>query len=305
MLDNGTAVITVFTPTYNRAYILPQLYDSLKSQTNSRFVWLIVDDGSTDGTDALVAGWKSEGHIVIEYIRQNNAGKMKAHNVGVERTSTELFVCVDSDDWLLSNSIELILEKWNRLSLEERARTAGLIAYRGKTVDTVIGNHFPDGLETSSLSDLYRKGFKGDTTIIFKRDVVKRYPFPIIDGEKFITEAYVFDQIDQTYTYYLIPSILIVCEYRIDGLTRNLLKLLFNNPCGYTAYYIQRANFSRSMKEKLLNYIRANCFRHQIKNKKMPIKPKNRFLYNLTYPAGVLLYLGKRKAYKKVSKWEN
>ena len=88
-----------------------------------------------------------------------------------------------------------------------------------------------------------------------------QYPFPIIEGEKFITEAYIYEQIDLSYTYHLIPSIMTVCEYRDDGLTLNLLKLAFNNPGGYTAYYIQKGNFSKNIKDKMLYYIRANCFR--------------------------------------------
>ena len=307
MLNSSEKKLTVFTPTYNRGYILSQLYDSLKKQTNKKFLWLIVDDGSTDNTEELVAKWINEQLVDIVYIKQINGGKMKAHNTGVNNTHTELFVCVDSDDWMVPTSVETILTEWNELSLDTKKRIAGFIAYKGKTINEVIGNEFPIGMTESSLSELYNRGFYGDTTIVFKTDIIKQYPFPIIAEERFITEAYIYDQIDQIFTYYLIPSIMIVCEYRNDGLTQNLLKISFNNPCGYTAYFMQKANLSKTLKEKTLNYIRANCFRHKTRNKNIPVIPHNRVLYNLTYPIGILLFLNKKRKYMKAirgSKWE-
>ena len=97
--------ITVFTPTYNRKYILPKLYDSLCCQERKDFLWLIVDDGSTDGTEELVRQWMSDSVLDIEYHYQENRGKMAAHNEGVRLCTTELFVCVDSDDLLASPSV--------------------------------------------------------------------------------------------------------------------------------------------------------------------------------------------------------
>ncbi len=299
---SDNVLITIFTPTYNRAYILPQLYESLKNQTSNKFKWLIVDDGSTDNTEALVSEWINEQYIDIQYIKQENAGKMKAHNVGVENTETKLFVCVDSDDWIVPKTVEEILAKWQDLSKEVQGRISGFVAYKGKTDSEVIGNEFPVGLEEVRLSELYNKGFVGDTTLIFKTDIIKQYPFPIINGEKFIPEAFIYDQIDRKYKYLLIPSIMIVCEYRDDGYTSNTLKIVFNNPCGYVTYFLQKANFSGSVKGKIGCYIRANCFRHKIKNKELPVVPENEFLYNLLYPAGLLLFCSKRIKYKRLQK---
>ena len=84
-------ILTIFTPTYNRAYILPKLYESLIKQTNKNFIWLIVDDGSDDNTEDIIKKWKEENYIDIEYIKQHNQGKHIAHNTGVDNCKTELF----------------------------------------------------------------------------------------------------------------------------------------------------------------------------------------------------------------------
>lgn len=299
MKETSANEITIFTPTYNRGYILGTLYNSLKNQTDKNFEWLIVDDGSKDETESLVLNWQKEKAVNIRYIKQKNGGKMKAHNVGVKECNTELFVCVDSDDWLLSDSVEKILHNWNMIDETEKNTIAGFIAYRGKNENEVIGNHFPEDVMESSLLDLYANGFRGDTTLVFRTDVIKQYPFPIIEDEKFITEAFTYEQIDRKYTYKLIPEIMIVCEYRNDGLTLNLLKNQFESPCGYTAYFIQKANFSKGIKNVLLNYARANCFRSKIKGKKLPVTANNKLLYNLMYPFGLILYLIKKHKYKR------
>ena len=106
------AFVTVFTPTYNRGYTIGRLYDSLLRQTDKRFCWIIVNDGSTDNTEELILDWIKEKRIDIQYYKQKNQGKPSAHNKGVELTRTELFTCVDSDDYLKDNAIEEIITAW-------------------------------------------------------------------------------------------------------------------------------------------------------------------------------------------------
>ena len=105
-------LLTVCTPTYNRAHTLPRLYESLVRQTSQDFEWLVVDDGSTDNTRELVDGWVAEGRIRIRYVYKENGGKPSAHNLGVRLAAGELFFCVDSDDYLTDNAVELILSAW-------------------------------------------------------------------------------------------------------------------------------------------------------------------------------------------------
>ena len=91
--------ITVFTPAYNRAHTLEKLYRSLQRQTFHNFEWLIVDDGSTDGTAKLVNNWQAEENpFPVRYVWQENGGKCRAINYGLELAAGELFFTVDADD---------------------------------------------------------------------------------------------------------------------------------------------------------------------------------------------------------------
>jgi glycosyltransferase involved in cell wall biosynthesis len=238
------ALITVFTPTYNRAYTLPQLYQSLCRQTCKDFVWSIVDDGSSDNTEDVVHQWTDEGRIEICYTKQTNGGKMRAHNHGVRLCSTPLFVCVDSDDFVTDTFVEEIKSYWPQIQSDKKL--AGIIAY--KSIKNEQGEYrvtctFPcQG--RSSLGDLYNSGFYGDTTLVFKTAVIKQHPFLEVEGEKFSKECYAYDQIDQVYQYLLVEKAWTLCTYMPDGYTQVERNLFKNNPHGMALVYNQKAKFT-------------------------------------------------------------
>lgn len=133
--------LTVFTPAYNRAYTLPRTYESLKSQQNTGFVWLVVDDGSTDHTADLVRQWQSEANdFEIRYIYKENGGMHTAHNAAYANIDTELNVCIDSDDALAPDAVQIIFDAWQQVRDKGYAGLLGLdAAFDG----TVIGKGFP------------------------------------------------------------------------------------------------------------------------------------------------------------------
>lgn len=290
--------LTVFTPTYNRANTLPKLYNSLINQTQKEFVWLIVDDGSIDNTKEIVEKWQKENKIEINYIYQNNGGKMRAHNTGVKNCKTDLFVCVDSDDYLVDNAVELILKESNAIMNNETL--SGIVAYKGFTDNKVIGNQFPKVQDVSSLGDLYRKGFKGDTTLVFKTNILKAYLFPEFESEKFVTEDYVYCQIDEKYKMKSLREILTVCEYLNDGYTKNALKLILNNPKGMLSYYNLKIKLSKSLKERVGYVVRYMGFGKLSKRKGLFKNCNSKFLYVVCYPLSFAYYLKKRKQKNEV-----
>lgn len=235
--------LTVFTPTYNREKLLPRLYESLKRQTSRDFTWLIVDDGSTDNTKDLISGFTAENIVDIQYIYRENGGKMRAHNDGVKNCKTPYFLCVDSDDYLVDTAVEKLLDVANQKNiLSEGSNLAGIIAHKGKSETSLLSDvNFKEGIEKSKLYDLYLKGFKGETTIMFVTDVIEKYPFPEIEGEKYVPEDYVYDKIDAVCEYVILDEIITVCEIVSEGYTDSVIKLKKNNPKAFLMYYEQRA----------------------------------------------------------------
>ena len=192
------ATVCVFTPTYNRAYILPKLYESLVAQTSRDFSWLVVDDGSTDGTAALVRGWQAKGLVPITYLHQENGGKQRATNMGMEHCEDELFFVVDSDDHLVPTAIEQIIDVWQHARGD--VSLAGIVALRGSDEETPLGTHMPAGVTRVKMWDLLHKHhFKGDTSLINRTAIVRRHPYEVAPGEKFVAESMAFFAIDDDY----------------------------------------------------------------------------------------------------------
>ena len=224
--------MTIFTPTYNRGYIIGKLYESLLAQTCKDFCWMVVDDGSTDDTRSVIEGFIAEGKLDITYLHQENGGKQRAHNTGVEACETELFFCVDSDDTLVPTAVEDVLDLWGRRGGDPNI--AGIIAMRGRSETEPMGTWFPEGLETTTMWDLYYKlHHKGDTALIYRTNILRKYPYDVAPGEKFIAETYVYHKIDQRYQLAVLPKIIWICEYLPDGYTAHVREVTRNNPIGY------------------------------------------------------------------------
>jgi len=235
--------LTVFTPTYNRKELLIRAYESLTRQTVKDFEWLIVDDGSTDNTDDEVKKWIDDGVIPIRYHYRQNGGKMRAHNTGAELANTELFVCLDSDDILTDTAVEELLAAYDRAKEEagDSVKIGGVVAYKGHTHEKVFGNDSFSGIKTSTLYGLYLNGFAGETTLMYETDLLRRFPFPEIDGEKYVPEDYIYDKIDQICVLAVLPRIVTVCEIKDDGYTVSVKKLKRENVNAFYLYYEQRA----------------------------------------------------------------
>lgn len=278
--------LTIFTPTYNRANTLPRLYQSLMRQTVKDFCWLIVDDGSNDGTKELVDQYISENKLSIIYYKQENRGKSMAHNKGVEITTSELFTCVDSDDLLIDNAVEKIHYTWKRATSSD----VGILAFK-RTESRVVTELQDTTTERCTLKGAYdHLGLKGDTMLVYRTDIIRNYSFPDFENEKFVPEAYLYDQIDQIGTLMLLREPLYVCEYLSSGYTANMAKLLFNNPEGYFCYINQRLRFDSSLKQRFAGSIRYDAMAIAHKRKGMIRSAVYPGLALIAYPAGWLLY---------------
>lgn len=224
------STITILTPTYNRAAYLPKLYESLKAQTNRDFLWLVVDDGSGDDTEALIASYGQQD-VEIRYIRQENGGKHTALNRGIAEIQSELTFIVDSDDYLPENAVETIL------AYHEKYRgTAGLCGYsflRCHSDGRVNTAYFPsDELIGSYAQVRINGGIGGDKAEVFYTEVLKKYPFPVFPDEKFMPEDTVWMQMSGPYQMVHINKNIYYCDYLEGGLTNTGRRMKVHSPRG-------------------------------------------------------------------------
>lgn len=239
--------ITIFTPTFNRKSFLERVFDSLKRQSNKDFIWLVVDDGSIDGTCEYVSELKKQADFEVEYVYQTNGGKHRAHNTAVSKCKTNYILILDSDDYLTSDAINVLTEKVKLLNDD----VAGIIGNRIDSMGEIIGTPMPN-IALASGNELYQKyGLVGDTLRLYKTHVLKQFLFPEIEGEKFVSENVVFDKIDQKYKLLVIQERLYIGEYQKEGYTSNIYGVHLRNPLGYALSLRSSVETAVTIKKKI------------------------------------------------------
>lgn len=286
---NNVKKLTVFTPAYNRGYCLHRCYESLKRQTNQDFVWLIIDDGSSDNTKELVNSWINENVIDIRYHWQENQGMHGAHNTAYELIDTELNICIDSDDYMPDDAVEKIISFWNQFGSDE---VSGIIGLDSDTKGCIIGTKLPEYLKSSTLFNLYNKhGVIGDKKLVYRTELTKKYPYPIFKNEKYVGLAYKYHMLDQQYEMLLMNEILCCVEYLPDGSSMNMLNQYRKNPKGFAFYRkeLMKLPFaSRTFKfRQAIHYVSSSMIS---RNRNFLNETPCKTLTLLAVPLGTLLY---------------
>lgn len=290
------ALLTVFTPAYNRAHTLPRTYESLCRQDCKDFVWLVVDDGSSDNTAALVRSWQEqENGFEIRYLYKENGGMHTAHNAAYEVIDTELNVCIDSDDYLADGAVKKILDKW--CSVKDLGY-AGIIGLDADLDGKLIGKGFPDGLTETTLTGYYAAGGSGDKKLVYRTDVIKQYPpYPVFDGEKYVALAYKYRLIDQDYKLAVLDEVLCNVEYQPDGSSGTMWKQYLRNPMGFAFWRKVCMRYPESKKRLLVDCIHYCSSSMLAGNRRFVMESPRKLLTVLCAPAGILLSsIIKRKA---------
>ena len=235
-------MITIFTPTYNRAHTLPRLYQSLGRQTCTDFEWLVIDDGSTDGTETLFTEWlRADNPFPILYQKVENGGKDRAINAAMNLAHGEYFFIVDSDDLLCEDAVRTLLWGFSTLPQGDnsfigisvvRGDLTGKPIHQTPLIDPKIGYVDCNNLERP----LYN--LQADMAECFFTDKLRKYEFPVWPGEKFTPEAVVWDQMAlDGYRLRWFNRVEYLCEYQPDGLTNSTWRLLRDNPMGYAMLF--------------------------------------------------------------------
>ncbi|SFL16179.1 Glycosyl transferase family 2 [Paenibacillus sp. 1_12] len=296
-----TAILTIFTPSYNRAYTLHLCYESLLRQTFKDFVWLIIDDGSTDNTKELVDSWISEGTLNIRYHYQDNLGMHGAHNTAYELIDTELNVCIDSDDYMSDNAVETIISFWDKNGSDAYAGMVGLDA---TPAGEVIGTRMPEGLRVTTLTDLYDKHkVQGDKKLVYRSELTRKCPpYPIYPNEKYCPLSYKYVLIDQQYPLLVVNEVLCYVEYLPDGSSLNMIKQYQKNPRGFSFFRKVAMQYAPSFKERFresVHYISSNIM---LGNYKYLLESPCKWTTLMATPLGAMLYVYIQYKNKRIAK---
>ena len=292
------ALLTIFTPAFNRANTLGRTYESLLAQSCKDFVWMIVDDGSTDNTSVLVESWKKRKNgFEIIYIYKENGGMHTAHNTAYENINTELNVCIDSDDKMADEAVKKIVEKWEKVKTKGYA---GLIGLDADFENQIIGLGFPDFLQETTLSDYYKNGGKGDKKLVYRTDVIKSIPpYPVFDNEKYVSLAYKYRLVDQKYKLAVLNDVLCNVEYQIDGSSNSMIKQYVTNPKGFAFWRKICMKYPTSTKRMIMDVIHYISSSFISRNKNFIKESPKKLLTVMLIPFGAMLTVYIKYKYKK------
>lgn len=290
--------ITVFTPAYNRGNLIHNLYESLLRQTCKDFKWLVIDDGSTDGTRDVIRPWIEEAKIEIRYVYKENGGLHTGYNKAIELMDTELSVCIDSDDWMPDDAIERILSVWDRVKGDN---IAGLIGLDFTADGGIIGDHLPDGQVIDPIDLLASKTNRGDKKYVVRTDLYKKVaPMPAFKGEKNFNPHYMILKLSAEYRFVAVDAPLCIVDYQPDGMSANIYNQYLNSPNSFAELRrlimsLPRVPFAYLCKTAV-HYVSSSIL---AKNKHFIRESPKKFMTVLAIPFGWLLTIYIRKRVEK------
>ena len=283
------AFLTVFTPAYNRAHTLHRTYESLLRQDCKDFVWLVIDDGSTDNTAELVSQWqKKDNGFEIIYIYKENGGMHTAHNTAYENIDTELNVCIDSDVMLADGAISSIVKLWKNSDHKKYAGIIGLDADMSN--GNIIGTSFPEYMNETTLQGFYDNGGSGDKKLVYRTDIMKTLPpYPVFPGEKYVSLGWKYQLCDQEYKLITTNTVLCNVEYQADGFSMNMLRQYLKNPKGFAFVRKENMKYINSTKRNFIDCIHYVSSSIIAGNRHFISESPKKLLTLLAIPFGVLL----------------
>lgn len=281
-------LLTVFTPAFNRADCLSCCYESLRKQTCRDFIWLVVDDGSSDGTGDMVKEWMRAGELEIQYHYQENGGMHAAHNAAYELMATELNVCLDSDDRMPEDAVASILEFWERYGSDRVAGMAGLDA--DAATGELIGTPFEEDAGETTLNGFYAAGGRGDKKLVYRTALMKQLPpYPVFPGEKYVGLGYKYMLADRIAPLLTMNKVLCLVEYREDGSSRNMFRQYVLNPRGFAFLRKEGMQYQPTRRRRFMeavHYVSASLL---ARNPRFLRESPRPFLTLAAVPLGVAL----------------
>jgi glycosyltransferase involved in cell wall biosynthesis len=290
-------LFTVFTPTFNRQQTLPRVYESLLSQSYTDFDWIIVDDGSTDGTPDLVKSWEKSSPFPIRYLYQENRGKHRAFNKAVAMAKGALFLPLDSDDACVPETLEKFSGYWNDISEKDRESFSGITVHCMDRSGNIIGSRFPEACMDLLPLEMNRQYVvQGEKWGCHRTDILKQFPYPEFEGEWFIPEGIVWNRIGMAYKMRYVDEALRVYHQTPRSLATQSRKIRIQCPRGARLYYqeafSQPYRFLTRVKH-CMNYI-AFSLHSGISFGKLCNESGSNLMTAIFLPLGYLVYLSDR-----------
>lgn len=284
--------ITILTPTYNRARLLPRLYESLCRQTFRDFEWLIVDDGSSDNTAEVVGSWHAD--FPIRYHGKPNGGKHTAINLGATMAEGELVFIADSDDLLPETALQTVAEEWAKAGGRKNMAGVAGLDVNIKT-GKIVGSGLPhESIDCNAMDIRYVHRVCGDMKEVFRADVLCQFPFPEIPGERFCPEQLVWFRIAQQYKLHYFNKPIYLADYQEDGITAGIVRARMNSPVAACTTYGEMLEYPIPYKQKIkaaINYWRFRCC---ITSAGLPV-PHVKASWWIFRPLGYLMHLKDRQ----------
>ena len=192
--------ITIITPTYNRAKTLPKVFESLLKQSFKDFIWIILDDGSTDNTTEIVENFQLfNPFFEIIYKKDKNRHKFLTVLEGVKMVKTPYFMVVDSDDIYPEDALETLISEVEKIENQDN-----YVAVMGLSADEngkIVGNQYPNnGFDGSIFEMRYKYKVRGDKFGIFitktyQREISEK-DFSQYEGKGYIPQSVIFNEYD-------------------------------------------------------------------------------------------------------------
>ncbi len=303
MGSSHTVEVTVMTPTFNRAHTLPRAYASLREQTFRDFEWIVVDDGSTDPTPQLIQEWRAHSSFPILYIRQENLGKHVASNRALAMAHGRFVVGLDSDDWLVPNALHRLRQVWDSIPAEHRDGFLGAAGRCAFPDGTKIGSDSPvHFLDCDEIELRWRFRIMGDNVGMNRTDILRAFPTPEFENEKFVTEALTLNRIALRYKTRYFDEVIQIVAYQEGGLSERSRLIRMQSPSASLLYYGELLDVSDRLDGRARFRASSNFARFAL-HAGRPLWCTRRgndiWMWLASLPAAVLLWAGDRRAWRQ------
>lgn len=283
-------MLSIITPTYNRAKYLPRCYASLRRQTSFDFEWIIVDDGSTDDTEAVASSFASDLFPIV-YVRKPNGGKHTALNASHPYIRGEYVLILDSDDFLTETAVQEVTDAWSKYARDQRI---GIVTFlKGTDKNHPVCGAVEYDVPTEILRYRRIRYMRTDCCEVIRTELFKQYPFPEFEGERFLSECALWDRVSFTHKCVYCNSVTYICEYLEGGLTKSGRALRLQNARGGMFTSELRMDRSNFFKDRVKNALLYNCYADclGVSLRDRIGKSRSPFLTGICAPGGRLLYL--------------